>query len=142
MRRGSYMQWEEEGIAPQVVYEVLSPGNRTGEMARKFEFYQRYGVQEYYILNPYDPPRLEGYRHESGKLVSVGSMNGFVSPLTGVKSTIDEDGVTFYYPDGTKFLTAEEMNDQRKAEKSRADAEKSRADQLAERLRQLGEDVD
>src|SRR5580658_2972978 len=35
-RRGSYMQWREEGIAPQVVFEVLSPGNRTGEMTNKF----------------------------------------------------------------------------------------------------------
>ena len=26
--RGSYKQWEEGGIAPQVVFEVLSPGNR------------------------------------------------------------------------------------------------------------------
>ncbi len=28
--RGSYRQWEEEGIAPQVVFEILSPGNRFG----------------------------------------------------------------------------------------------------------------
>ena len=26
--RGSYRQWEEGGIAPQVVFEILSPGNR------------------------------------------------------------------------------------------------------------------
>jgi Uma2 family endonuclease len=26
-RRGSYRQWEENGIAPQVVFEVLSPSN-------------------------------------------------------------------------------------------------------------------
>src|SRR5207302_5944114 len=25
--RGSYKQWEEGGIAPQVVFEILSPGN-------------------------------------------------------------------------------------------------------------------
>ncbi|MFM7579379.1 MAG: Uma2 family endonuclease, partial [Microcystaceae cyanobacterium] len=31
--RGSYKQWAEEGIAPQVVFEVLSPGNRLQEMA-------------------------------------------------------------------------------------------------------------
>src|SRR5436853_4570020 len=37
--RGSYRQWEEEGIAPQVVFEVLSPGNRAGELARKLGFY-------------------------------------------------------------------------------------------------------
>jgi Uma2 family endonuclease len=39
--RGSYKQWEEGGIAPQVVFEILSPGNRPGEMQRKFAFYEQ-----------------------------------------------------------------------------------------------------
>ena len=47
--RRSYLQWEEGGIAPQVVFEVLSPGNRAGEMAAKRAFYTRYGVEEYLI---------------------------------------------------------------------------------------------
>jgi Uma2 family endonuclease len=46
--RGSYMQWRGGGIAPQVVFEVLSPDNRAGELARKFQFYERFGVEEYY----------------------------------------------------------------------------------------------
>jgi Uma2 family endonuclease len=29
--RGSYRQWEEGGVAPQVVFKILSPGNRFGE---------------------------------------------------------------------------------------------------------------
>ena len=33
--RGSYMQWIEGGIAPQVVFEILSPGNRA-DLKRKF----------------------------------------------------------------------------------------------------------
>ena len=41
-QRGSYKQWEEGGIPPQVVFEILSPGNRFREMLRKFRFYQRY----------------------------------------------------------------------------------------------------
>src|SRR6516225_4483804 len=44
--RGSYMQWREGGIAPQVVFEVWSPSNRPGEMLREFRFYERYGVEE------------------------------------------------------------------------------------------------
>ena len=32
--RGSYKQWEEDGIAPQVVFEILSPGNRNAAMIR------------------------------------------------------------------------------------------------------------
>ena len=43
--RGSYQQWREGGIAPQVVFEVLSPGNRHNEMIRKFRFYERYGFK-------------------------------------------------------------------------------------------------
>src|SRR5271169_1160875 len=31
--RGSYKQWEEGGVAPQVVFEILSPGNDYTEMA-------------------------------------------------------------------------------------------------------------
>src|SRR4029077_2493270 len=50
--RGSYRQWEEGGIAPQVVFEILSPGNRHGELIRKFNFYQRHGVEEYYVYDP------------------------------------------------------------------------------------------
>ena len=36
--RGSYQQWLEANIAPQVVVEMLSPGNRPGEMLRKLNF--------------------------------------------------------------------------------------------------------
>ena len=40
--RGSYQQWREEDIPPQVVFEILSPGNRLGEMSKKLKFYERY----------------------------------------------------------------------------------------------------
>jgi Uma2 family endonuclease len=52
--RGSYRQWQEEHIAPQVVFEILSPGNRAKEMIRKLKFYEQYGVEEYYIYDPDD----------------------------------------------------------------------------------------
>ena len=58
--RGSYKQWEEEGIAPQVVFEVLSPGNRAGDVIRKFQFYEQYGVEEFYVYDP-DRGTLEGW---------------------------------------------------------------------------------
>src|SRR5918997_7065103 len=54
--RGSYQQWVEDNIAPQVVFEILSPGNRLKEMTKKLQFYERYGVEEYYI---YDPDEIE-----------------------------------------------------------------------------------
>jgi Uma2 family endonuclease len=51
--RSSYKQWEEGGIPPQVVFEVLSPCNTRDEMAAKLRFYQQYGVEEYYLIDPH-----------------------------------------------------------------------------------------
>ena len=65
--RGSYLQWLEGGIAPQVVFEVLSPGNRPKKMQIKFEFYERYGVEEYYVYDP-DRARLEVYVRDGDEL--------------------------------------------------------------------------
>jgi Uma2 family endonuclease len=47
--RGSYKQWEEGGVAPQVVFEILSPSHRLGESMRKFRFYEEHGVEEFYV---------------------------------------------------------------------------------------------
>jgi Uma2 family endonuclease len=47
--RGSYKQWVKDNTAPQVVFEILSPSNRLKEMTKKLQFYDRYGVEEYYI---------------------------------------------------------------------------------------------
>jgi len=84
--RGSYRQWEEGGIAPQVVFEVLSPGNRFGEMSVKFDFYRRYGVEEYYLYDP-DPEVLElaGFLRRGDDLIAIPSMHGHVSPRLNVK---------------------------------------------------------
>ena len=45
--RGSYRQWEEDNIASQVVFEILSLSNRSVKTGEEVLFYQRYGVQEY-----------------------------------------------------------------------------------------------
>ncbi len=41
---GSYKQWEEDNIAPQAVFEILSPSNSAREMLTKQAFYRKYGV--------------------------------------------------------------------------------------------------
>src|SRR5882672_8230956 len=46
--RASYKQWEEGGIAPQVVIEVQSPSNTSKQLNDKRLFYSRFGVEEYY----------------------------------------------------------------------------------------------
>ena len=69
----------EDNVAPQVVFELLSPGNRLTEMAKKLEFYDRYGVEEYYSYDP-DLNDLSGFQRVGGKLTVLDEMTDWVSP--------------------------------------------------------------
>lgn len=129
--RGSYRQWEEGGVAPQVVFEILSPGNRFGEMSAKFNFYRRYGVEEYYIYDP-DPLRLEisGFLRRQDDLVEIQTMQGHVSPRLKVKFEMGGEALRIIRPDGQPFQTFEEVALQADVQRERADQERERADQL------------
>ena len=153
--RLSYMQWEEGGIPPQVVFEVLSPGNRLGEMIRKFEFYRRYGVEEYYIYDP-DPRRLDswGFVRQGDDLIEIATMNGHVSPRLKVRFELNDEGLRLIRPDGQRFLTfdetaqreeqsrhlAEEEHRRAEEERERANHALAEVEQLRQRLRALGHD--
>jgi Uma2 family endonuclease len=135
--RGSYRQWEEGGIGPQVVFEVLSPGNTLKEMAKKQRFYDRYGVEEYYL---YDPDRndLTGFQRVNGQLEVIEEMAGWTSPRLGIVFALTDVDLEIYYPHGRRFLTTVELAQQAEQEKQRAEQEKQRADRLAAQLRALG----
>ncbi len=167
--RGSYIQCQEDGIAPQVTFEVLSPSNTCREMERKLRFYERYGVEEYY---EYDPDRgtLKGWQRREGRLKPITPMEGWVSPRLGIRFSLEGKDLVLYRPDGRRFerfveldqranrehqraqaereradaerQRAETERQQAQAERERADAEQQRAERLAERLRALGIDPD
>jgi Uma2 family endonuclease len=127
-RRGSYRQWEEGGVAPQVVFEVLSPGNTVAEMVRKFQFYDRYGVEEYYVYDP-DHGRLHGWLRRDGVLTEIGEMQGWVSPRLGVRFELDGDDLALYRPDGERFASYVELMEQRDRERARAEQARLQAEQ-------------
>nr|WP_229425811.1 Uma2 family endonuclease [Lusitaniella coriacea] len=137
--RGSYRQWEEGDIAPQVVFEILSPGNRLKEMTKKFKFYERYGVEEYYI---YDPDRVDlaGWLRGEEGLEAIEEMNGWISPRLAIRFEEGEEGLTLYYPNGRKFLTSVELNQRAELAEERAEMAESRLAVLADKLRELGID--
>jgi len=130
--RGSYMQWREAGIAPQVVMEVLSPGNRPGELIRKFRFYEQFGVEEYYIYDP-DQRTLDVWIRAGEALQPTADTNGFVSPRLGTRFELDDSGLRVVDPEGRLFRTYLELVGDH-------ERERERADRLAERLRALGQD--
>jgi Uma2 family endonuclease len=126
--RGCYKQWEEDGIGPQVVCEILSPNNTAAEMIDKFNAYARYGVEEYYL---YDPERkvLQAWVRESGGLRPVAGVEGFRSPRLRVRFWPARDGLKIERPDGTAFESHLDLVRRSADERRRADKEKKRADQ-------------
>lgn len=137
--RGAYLQWREANIAPQVVFEVLSPGNTPLEMARKLNFYERYGVEEYYVYDP-DRGELAGWQRVGDDFEEIMPMEGWVSPRLGVRFNLEGADLVLTRPDGRRFETFVELNERAEAERQRAEAERLRAERLAERLRALGVD--
>jgi Uma2 family endonuclease len=135
--RGSYRQWEEGGVAPQVVFEVLSPGNRFGEMVRKFRFYERYGVEEYYVYDP-DKNELTGWLRSGNELQEIPPMSGWVSPRLKIRFELTEETLHIYGPDGKPFLTYVELAQQRDEAARQRDEDRARAERLAAQLRALG----
>ncbi|GIW02512.1 MAG: hypothetical protein KatS3mg058_3915 [Roseiflexus sp.] len=120
--RGAYLQWEEGNQPPQAVFEVLSPGNTLREMAHKFEFYNRYGVQEYYLIDP-ERGDVSGWVRQDGVLTVIDDIDGWVSPLLGVRFAVRDGAIRLFYPDGRPFLTFEELAQARAAAEERAQRE-------------------
>ncbi|MDJ0508293.1 MAG: Uma2 family endonuclease [Crocosphaera sp.] len=133
--RGSYQQWLEDNVTPQVVFEILSPGNRLLEMAKKFKFYEHHGVEEYYIYDP-DKIDLQGWLRNNGELTVIEEMSAWVSPKLRIKFELTSETLEIFRPDGDKFLTFVELGKLRENETKRADNEQRRADELQEKLEQ------
>jgi Uma2 family endonuclease len=163
--RGSYQQWKEADIAPQVVFEVLSPGNSPVEMSRKFNFYERYGVEEYYLYDP-DANELLGWHRKNGSLAEIDTMQDWCSPRLQIRFVVDSNTLFIYYPDGKRFATyteivyqiahaeqiiaekqkkIEETDKKIKKERQKAEEERQKAEEerrqkeiLAQKLKELG----
>jgi Uma2 family endonuclease len=142
--RGSYLQWREGGIAPQVVFEMHSPSNRKVDLLRRFLFYEHYGVEEYYHYDP-DLNDLSGWIRSGGKLCEIPQINGWKSPRLGIQFVLTDDDMHIIGADGKRFVTFNELHGQRDQavlEHERAEQqvalERERAEKLAAQLRALG----
>ncbi len=85
--------------APDLIVEILSPGNNKKELQNKYEVYQESGVKEYWIIHPSEqtffiytlkngafiPSRL----FASGDTVSSNAIHGFTLDLEGFFKDMD-----------------------------------------------------
>jgi Uma2 family endonuclease len=133
--RGSYQQWNENNIPPQIAFEILSPGNRLTPMIQKFRFYERYGVEEYYL---YDPEKLEltGWQRVEEKLEKIEQIDGWVSPRLGVRFQLSTTQLHIFGPTGEPFMSFVELAGLRRQAEAQAEQERLRAQQAETLLEQ------
>ncbi|MBW4623109.1 MAG: Uma2 family endonuclease [Cyanosarcina radialis HA8281-LM2] len=136
--RGSYKQWEENHIPPQVVFEILSPGNTQTEMNKKLVFYDRYGVDEYYLYDP-DKNDLSGWLRVAERLDVIEQMHDWVSPRLGIRFDLSGEELQILRPDGEPFATYIEIQQRLERERDRASQAEQRASQAEQRVTQAEE---
>ena len=115
-------------------------------MRQKFRFYERYGVEEYYLYDP-DDVELTGWQRVEANLQEISPIVGWVSPRLGVRFELSAEKLEIYRPDGQKFSTFVELakraeQDQQRAEQAemQLEQERKRSQAMAEQLRSLGID--
>lgn len=57
--------------APDLVVEVLSPGNSLKEMREKYSLYEEAGVKEYWLISPENPSLILYVRNSEGKFIGL-----------------------------------------------------------------------
>ncbi len=151
--RRSYVTWEEDGVPPILVLEIVShtPG---GEYDEKKAIYAKLGVLYYVIYNPEFWQRDRQLPFEVYKLIDgvyhlqVGEP--FWMPEIGLgigrcvlpSDPLRREILSWYDRQGQRYLDAAESERQRaELERQRAELERQRAEYLAQRLRELGEEV-
>jgi Uma2 family endonuclease len=147
--RRSYKQWEEDNIAPQVVFEILSESNSAREMINKQVFYRRYGVLEMFFYDPESHDFWGQVRsHHEQEWETISPLNcPWTSPILGIRFEMFADGLRLFHPNGELFKDPEILfreNEQIQQERNQAQQERDQAQQERDRafakLRELGID--
>ena len=80
--------------APDIVVEILSPGNNQKELQNKYEVYEETGVKEYWIISPQDKTFMkytlgEDIKYIPSRLLTTGDM--VITPiLPGFELNLEE----------------------------------------------------
>ncbi|MGF1602116.1 MAG: Uma2 family endonuclease [Thermosynechococcaceae cyanobacterium] len=140
-KRPSYKQWQEAGAAPQVVFEILSPSNTRREMDAKLLFFERYGVEEYYLYDT-ESHALDGFLRGEFGLMPISDLADWVSPLLSIRFDTSGDVLQLIRPDGCPFLSYQEVIEQAESAEQRAESAEQKATRLAAKLKEMGIDPD
>ena len=151
--RTSYIQCLENNIPVHVAFEVLSKSNDKGEMQTKLVDYERFGVEEYYIINPEGQWNtlnlkkrfLRCYKRENGRLIEIINVKSWFSPLLNLRFGVNSDGCLSIYDENDEL----QFSYQAAYSAFKADFARKKADnemktllkEIAERERKLKEEA-
>lgn len=107
--RRTFKTWEE-GVFPQIVFEIASDNTFENDLGGKRLEYARLGVEEYYLLDPereYLPSPLMAFRRNKGRLEMVQFENNRVaSPLLELEIVDTGKSFRIFNPQTQEFLQA------------------------------------
>jgi Uma2 family endonuclease len=63
---------------PDIIIEILSPGNKEFDLVKKKELYERFGVKEYWMVDPQTKNTI-GYAIENSGYTRIGGNPGLIS---------------------------------------------------------------
>jgi Uma2 family endonuclease len=91
---------KKDGIhgVPDIVVEAVSPGNRDYDFVKKKDIYEKFGVREYWIVDP-DTRSAVGYALEGGRYVE------FCSAVGRIESRLLNEYLDFTDPSSTTHTT-------------------------------------
>ena len=135
-----WVTWEEGGLLPTLIVELVSPSTVRHDRGRKFRIYRDvFQCPDYFLYNT-TRQRLEAFRLEAGFYLSVlpDADGGFpCSSLPGLRLGVRDGWLRFILPDGSLLLTGDERAEQERLEKlrEREIARQERLEKLRERER-------
>lgn len=107
--RRTFKVWEE-GVFPQVVFEIASDSTFENDLGGKRLDYERLGVEEYYLLDAertYLPSPMMAFHRETGRLLSANVENNRVfSPLLNLEIVDTGKSFRLFNPTTQEFLQA------------------------------------
>lgn len=125
-KRDNYLLWDEK--PPRLIFEITSRSTRLEDTRKKKDIYEKIGVQEYILFDPYSEylkPRLQGFRLEEGRYQQiVPNFDGTLdSRTTGL--TLRPEGERLRLVDretGERLLWLDEVDTVRRAAEDRVRA--------------------
>jgi hypothetical protein len=104
-------------------------------MNRKQVFYNRYGVEEYYVYDP-DKNDLSGWLKGHDGLDIIETMAGWISPRLGIRFDLSEEQLQLFRPDGTPFVSYGEISQRLEVALEEVEQERLRAERESQRAEQ------